>query len=431
MSEYLIIILASFVFVYALISKRLSTTIITGTILFVTFGLLVGPKGFDLMGANVNVTPMKLLFEATLVVVLFNDAMAINTKKWHKEAYIPGRLLGIGLPLTIVFGLAIALAMFTELAVWEAALIGAILAPTDAALGQAVISNPRVPQSIRQGLNVESGLNDGIVLPMVMIFIAAAKETVGSNPAFNALWFILETVFFSALIGIAVGWIGARLTSSASRRDWMSPIWRSIGVLALAALAYGLSDSFGGSGFISAWVAGFTMGAVIRDQFPDIHEFPETVGQIMTMFSFIAFGALILGPSLGKMTWEVVFYAILSLTVIRMIPVAISMFRSGLKRPSVLYLGWFGPRGLASIIFALIIVEEAALPGTPLIILIMATTVGLSVLAHGVTSVWGANRYADWYQGKADIHKEMEESRKVPEIRLRRRANPFGHRAEK
>jgi NhaP-type Na+/H+ or K+/H+ antiporter len=431
MSEYVIIALAAFIIFYALISKRLSTTIITGTILFVAFGLLIGNKGFDLMGTSTNVTPIKILFEATLVVVLFNDALAINTKKWRKEAYIPGRLLGIGLPLTIVFGFAIALALFTELDVWEAALVGAILAPTDAALGQAVISNPRVPQSIRQGLNVESGLNDGIVLPVVMLFIAGAEETVGSNPAFNSLWFILETIFFSALIGIAVGWVGARLTSIASRRDWMSPIWRSIGVLALAALAYALSDSFGGSGFISAWVAGFTMGLVIRDEFADIHEFPETVGQILTMFSFIAFGALILGPALGEMTWEVVLYAILSLTVVRMIPVALAMFRSGLKWPSVLYLGWFGPRGLASIIFALIIIEEAHLPGASLITLIMAITVGLSVLAHGVTSVWGANRYADWYQGKADIHGEMEESRKVPEIRIRIRANPFGHREGK
>jgi NhaP-type Na+/H+ or K+/H+ antiporter len=430
MSEYVILALAAFIIVYALISKRLSTTIITGTILFVAFGLLIGPKGIDLMGADRNLTPIKVLFEATLVVVLFNDAMAINAKRWRKQAYIPGRLLGIGLPLTIVFGFAIALALFTELDVWEAALVGAILAPTDAALGQAVISNPRVPQNIRQGLNVESGLNDGIVLPVVMIFIAAAEESVGANTAFNALWFILETIFFSALIGIAVGWIGARLTSVASRRDWMSPIWRSIGVLALAALAYALSDSFGGSGFISAWVAGFTMGLVIRDEFPHIHVFPETVGQVLTMFSFIAFGALVLGPSLGDMTWEVVLYAVLSLTLVRMIPVAISMFRSGLRWPSVLYLGWFGPRGLASIIFALIIVEEASLPGAPLIILIMAITVGLSVLAHGVTSVWGANRYADWYEGKADIHEEMEESRKVPEIRIRIRNNPFGHRAK-
>lgn len=420
MDSYALAIIAVVVVAYSLISKRISTTFITGPIIFVTLGLILGPEGLGWIKMGLDSDLAKLLFEATLVLVLFTDAMAINARALRKEAPIPLRLLGIGLPLTIALGLGLAIAMFSGLSFWEAALVGAILAPTDAALGVAVVSNPRVPQSIRHGLNVESGLNDGIVLPIVMIFIEAADATGGLDPSSNYLLTIVKVIIIAAAVGIATGWLGGKAIDYFSKRGWMDSAGRQLGILAMAAFAYVVATPLGASGFIAAWVAGFTLGLVVRDRYQEMHIFIEGLGGLLTMLSFFLFGGIILGTALGDITWQVVLYAILSLTLIRMVPVAVSMIRSGLKLPSVLYLGWFGPRGLASIIFALIILKEAKLPGSDLIVLIMAITVGLSVLLHGVTAWAGSNLYANWYESHADIHGEMKESKRAPKFRLPR-----------
>ncbi len=426
MNSYWLAAVAAFLVAYGLVSKRLSTTIFTGPLLFVSFGLLMGPRVLDLIQLEGDPGTVDILLEATLVLVLFSDAMAINAKSWRKEAYIPERLLGIGLPLTIALGFVAAMLCFGDFSIWEAALVAAILAPTDAALGQAVISNPRVPRSIRHGLNVESGLNDGIVFPLVMLLIAATLEAEGASTAGDALWFIAKTVIFSTLVGIVVGWLGGKLTTFARQRDWLDPTWGQLGILAFAALSYGLAVPFGGSGFISAWVAGFTFGLVAKEGLEEMSVFADALGQLMVMISFFVFGNAILGPALGSITWEVVLYAALSLTLLRMAPVAVSMVRSGNRLPSILYMGWFGPRGLASIVFAIVILEEAELPHIPLIIVIMATTVGMSVVAHGITAWWGSNRYADWYEGKSDTHPTMQESKPVSEFLPRKSTLLYG-----
>ncbi len=413
MNAYWFAVLAVLIFIYAVFSGRLSRTFLTGPIIFTALGLIIGPKCLDMVKLSADPEVVKTLLEATLVLVLFTDAMSVNAKSWRKQAYIPERLLGIGLPLTIVLGFIAALVLFGKLDVWEAALVGAILAPTDAALGLAVISNPRVPLSIRQGLNVESGLNDGIVFPIVMLLIAGTEVATHGQTGGQAIWFIVKTIVLSGLIGIAVGWLGGKLAAVAQLKKWADSVWLQVGVAALAALAYALAVPFEGSGFISAWVAGFVFGLVVREQVTDLKEFPDALGQILVVLSFFVFGNAILSSAIGGLTWQIVLYAALSLTIVRMVPVALAMVRSNTRWPSLLYMGWFGPRGLASIVFAGIIIEEAKLPGTELIVTIMAVTVGLSILLHGLTAWWGSNRYASWYEGQADLHGEMSEGRAV------------------
>jgi sodium/hydrogen antiporter len=413
MNAYWFAILAALVFAYAAFSGRLSRTFLTGPIIFTALGLIIGPQCLEMVKLSVDPALVKTLLEGTLVLVLFTDAMSVNAKSWRKQAYIPERLLGIGLPLTIALGFVAALVLFGKMDVWEAALVGAILAPTDAALGLAVISNPRVPLSIRQGLNVESGLNDGIVFPIVMLLITATTVATHGETGGQAVWFIVKTIILSGLIGIAVGWLGGRLASAANSRKWADPIWLQIGVAALAALAYALAVPFEGSGFISAWVAGFVFGLVVREKVSDLKDFPDALGQILVVLSFFVFGNTILSSALGRITWQIVFYAALSLTVVRMVPVALAMVGSKTRWPSLLYMGWFGPRGLASIVFAGIIVEEAKLPNAELIVTIMAITVGLSILLHGLTAWWGSSRYADWYQGHSELHAEISEGKAV------------------
>ena len=312
---------------------------------------------------------------------------------------MPGRLLTWGLPLTVMFGAVVAGLMFTSLSIWEAALIGAILAPTDAALGQAVVTNPRVPQRIRQALNVESGLNDGIALPLVLVFLAAAEETAkGGGSLGGLLSFLGQEILVAAAIGIVFGWLGAKAIIHANNRQWISHTWLQIGALALAVAAYGLAVPLGGSGFIAAWLTGLTLGAMIRGKVDDLSEFAESLGSLLTMASFFVFGLILLGPAVGSLTWQIAIYAILTLAVLRGGAVALSMIGSSLRPGTVLFMGWFGPRGLASIIFAGLIVEDAVLASSDLIVTLTMVTVGLSIYAHGATSWFGSESYGRWHQ---------------------------------
>jgi NhaP-type Na+/H+ or K+/H+ antiporter len=422
--KYGLFLLAGFLFLYAVTSRRLSRTAITGPMLFVTFGILTGPEVLDIIDIELDTEIINILLESTLILVLFTDALSINTSRWREEASVPVRLLGIGLPLTIAAGTLVALALFADLDIWQAALIGVILAPTDAALGQAVVSNPRVPERIRQGLNVESGLNDGIALPIFIVVLEAAAVAEASVSITGVATEIGKEVIYALVIGAAIGWVGALVIKWTAEREWVGLHWRQVSLPALAFGAWALADSVGGSGFIAAWIAGFAVGRVLREGFTRIHGFSEETSQVLTLLSFFVFGSVILGPALSDLDWRLFLYAVLSLTIVRMIPVVLSMLGSGVKRPSVAYMGWFGPRGLASIILALIVVEETNLPAAELIGLVMAVTVGLSCYAHGATAWWGSNRYADWYEEMKAEEPEMEEAMEMPEMRVSARLGP-------
>ena len=249
----------------------------------------------------------------------------------------------------------------------------------------------------------------------MLIFLGAAEESATGGSAGELLSFIGQEVLIAAAIGLSFGWIGAKVILAATHRGWISKIWTQIGGLALAAAAYGLSVPLDGSGFIAAWLTGLTLGALTRGEVEDLTEFSETLGSALTMLSFLVFGALLLGPAIGDLTSQVALYAVLSLTLIRMVPVALGMIGSGLGNPSVLYLGWFGPRGLASIIFAGIVIEDADLPGAPTIITVVMVTVGLSVFLHGATSWFGSEAYADWYQTTEEANPDIPEAAEGPE----------------
>jgi len=418
-SAYALGVVAAALALYALVSRRLATTPFTGPLLFVGLGLLIGPSGLGVLTLYANQHVYTTVFEATLVLVLFTDAMAVNRGSWRSEIALPTRLLGIGLPLTIVLGWVLAAVLFHVLSIWEAAVVGAILAPTDAALGQAVVSNPRVPELIRQALNVESGLNDGIALPVLIVFVGLAEHS--SEETMFVVVF-LKALVLAGAIGAAVGWFGARAVLALARRGWVGTQWQQIFVLALAALAYGVASPLGGSGFIAAWAAGCAMGFGLRDGLPEIRELPENLASLLTTVSFLLFGAIYVGPALGDLTWAIAVYAILSLTIVRVAPVAIATAGTGLARPTVAYLGWFGPRGLASIIFADLILEHS-LPHVGLIRTIVNVTVVASVLAHGTTAWEGSERYASWYEPRVEVDPTIPEAGKVRHLATRQRSH--------
>jgi len=382
----------------AAVSRRLVGTPLTPAILFVAAGLLVGPEvlgGIDVESSSATV---RTLAEATLALVLFCDASRIDLGLLRRQVQVPLRLLGVGLPLTIALGAFAAAAIFGALSFEEAVILGVVLAPTDAALGQAVVTEPRIPARIRQGLNVESGLNDGICVPLLFAAVAVADVESEISEGRGAATLLLEEIGFGVVGGIVGGLAVAAVLIHAGRRDLIDAAWRQVVPAAGAALAYGTASELGGSGFIAAFVAGMTFRLAIRRDPGEVNALSEEVGNVLNGITFVLFGAILLGPALGELSWDLALYAVLSLTVVRMLPVAIAMLGSRARPPTVGFLGWFGPRGLASIVFAVIVIEESNLPNEHLIVLAIYVTVGLSVFAHGLTAAPLADRYARWFE---------------------------------
>jgi NhaP-type Na+/H+ or K+/H+ antiporter len=382
----------------AAVSRRLAGTPITPAILFVAFGLLVGPEVLDGINLASSSATVRALAEATLALVLFSDASRIDLGALRRTVGVPVRLLGIGLPLTIALGAVAAAAIFGQLTVMEAVILAVVLAPTDAALGQAVVTEPRVPQRIRQGLNVESGLNDGICVPLLFAAVAIAdvESEISGNRSPATL--LVEEIGFGVLGGVVAGLFIALIVKEAGRRDLIAGAWRQAIPAAGAALAYGIASGLHGSGFIAAFVAGMVFRLALNRDPEELNQFTEELGSVLNGVTFVFFGAILLGPTLSELTWQLALYALLSLTVVRILPVVIAMAGSRARGPTLGFVGWFGPRGLASIVFAVIVVEESNLPHETLIVQAIYLTVGLSVLAHGLTAAPLADRYARWYE---------------------------------
>jgi sodium/hydrogen antiporter len=394
----------------AAVSRRLSGTPVTPTMVFVAFGLLVGPKALDWLDVSSTSAVVSTLAEATLALVLFADSSRIDLRHLRRSADVPMRLLGIGLPLTIALGSAIAAIVFGQLSVEEAVVLGVALAPTDAALGQAVVIDPHVPERIRQGLNVESGLNDGICVPLLFLAIAAADVQADITEGHRAITIVAEEIGYGLLAGAAAGALIGVMVVEAGRRDLIAGPWRQVIPAAGAALAYGAATGLGGSGFIAAFVAGVAFRLVLRRDPEELNRFSEEVAGVLSGVTFVLFGVVLLGPVLSDLNGRLVLYAVLSLTLVRMVPVAIAMLRSHARAQTVGFLGWFGPRGLASIVFAAIVIEESRLPHEQLIVQAIYLTVGLSVLAHGLSAAPLAGRYGRWYARHPDTERPPMES---------------------
>jgi NhaP-type Na+/H+ or K+/H+ antiporter len=404
---------------FAAVSRRIGGTPITPAMVFTAVGLLVGSEALGLVEVPPAGEAVKLLAEATLALVLFGDASRIDVRALRGELAVPLRLLGIGLPLTLVAGFVFALVVFPDLSWAEALLLAVILAPTDAALGQAVVTLTRLPSRVRQGLNVESGLNDGICVPLFWIVLAIAQAESGTIGDGAAARLVLEQIGYGVLAGVLAGVASAIVVVVAGGHRQVATSWLQVVPLAGAGLAFGIADPIGGSGFIAAFVGGFVFGALRRRSGAEVGYLAEELGDVLGAVTFIVFGAVLLGPVLGDVTWQVALYAVLSLTVVRMIPVGISMIGTGARRPTLAFLGWFGPRGLASIVFAILVLEEGGLPHDDLILDAIYVTIGLSVLAHGLTASPLANRYATWYESHPPDALPRVESAEVQGVRWR------------
>lgn len=384
----IVVFMALLILGYGFFSKKAENSIITAPMIFVIIGVLVSFFDMELLREGPKANFVKPLMEFTLLLVLFIDGSTIDLKSLRKDGGLPARLLGIGLPLTMIFGSLIAFVLYPDVKPLILILMAFILSPTDAALGQAVVTGEQVPRRIRQTINVESGLNDGIGLPPILVCIALLSGSAGEG--FDGeywMGFVAKQFIFGPLIGGLIGWACGKLVEIAYKKGMMSTVYQMLASVAIAILSFSGAELLGGNGFIAAYVSGMFLGThneLVRER---MKEFGEAGSQIMILFIFLLFGMILVPLSFPFWDWKAFVYAILSLTVIRMVPVAISLFKSGLEFKPVVFIGWFGPRGIASVLYMLMAIIVLGTEGYELMVSVITLTVLLSIFLHGISAV--------------------------------------------
>lgn len=398
-------VIGAVVYAYSLLSERLKSTPFTGAVVFLITGLLLGPQGLGWMTIKVNSTSLSMIAEFTLALILFTDAAHANLKVLGESRRLPIRLLAVGLPLTIALGAVVAHRIFPDFSWIEAAILAIVLAPTDAALGQPVVTNPVVPANVREDLGAESGLNDGICVPVLLCLLSLAR---GSQPEVDGALllarFFLQQVGLGLLVGLGLTAVGCLLRNRALARGSMAPDWKPVLAVALPVGCFALAQQIGGSGFIACFSAGMAMGAWTGAAEKDEQLVAaQATGDVLSLITWVAFGSAAVVGTLAALSPAMVLYGVLSLTVIRMLPVALATTGQRLPIWTMAFVGWFGPRGLASIVFA-VIVLESGLPHGQVIVGTASFTILLSVLAHGMSAPSLVGRYGRWAQrhGLAD-----------------------------
>jgi NhaP-type Na+/H+ or K+/H+ antiporter len=379
-------VLVLFAFAYSVVAGRVERSAVTGPIIFIAFGLIAGPFGFGFLDMDVQNVELRVVADLTLALVLFIDAANADLNVLRSHAKIPRRMLLIGLPLCIALGAATGLAIFPDISFYEVCILATMLAATDAALGKGVVSNKAVPARIREGLNAESGLNDGMCVPVLLVFLALATGSgTEDGGAILALKLVAREIGIGLAVAVVLTLVGVKLITISVNRGWFTEVWKQIPVVTLAVACFATAQSLHGSGYIAAFVGGLLFGHFAKGKTHQLVMAGEGIAELLAMLTWLIFGAAVIGQSWAGMTADVVIYSLLSLTVIRMLPNIIALTGSGEKLETKLFLAWFGPRGLASIVF-FVIVANASLPSESVIAHVVTCTVTLCVIAHGLTA---------------------------------------------
>jgi len=378
--------IAGFLLVYTAVSGRVERSWLSGPLTFTVGGLILGSSGLGLLDVGLATRSVRVLAEGTLAMVLFTDAANADFSVVRGHVGLPVRLLLIGLPLTIGLGFLGAVWLFPGLDLLEAGLLATILAPTDAALGKPVLVNRAIPAQLREALNLESGLNDGICVPILVILLELAINThVDGYDPLHAAEIVAEEIGIGAAVGLLATGCAVMLLRTTVKLGWVSEEWVQVPVVALAMLCYAGAQAAGGSGFIACFVGGLIVSWLAPRRKHELLKGAESIGDTLAMLTWVAFGALAFGRITKEIDVHVITYAVLSLTVARMLPVFLCLTGTGMGVADKLFVGWFGPRGLASIVFGVLVADEL-LPGTNTIEAVVMCTVMLSVIAHGMTA---------------------------------------------
>jgi NhaP-type Na+/H+ or K+/H+ antiporter len=418
-----LIAIAVILIVYGTVSKPLDARGVTSPMIFTAAGVCVGTSALKLVNISIESSAARRFCELALVFLLFSDSTRIDLGSLRRHLGWPSRLLLIGLPLTILAGLGAGVLVFPSLALVGALLLSTMVCSTDAALGQRVVADTSVPGRVRQALDVESGLNDGLAVPFFLVAVDLTLARLSTGVTTAVVRNMVEQIGWGLVAGIGAGTLAGLLLRVADDRAWVEGQWRQILPIVAALLAYVSALRLGGSGFIAAFTGGMAFGYFSRQHGLRVTVLNEDVGAILAGATWVGFGALAVGMLLPHVTWQIAAYAALSLTLIRMVPVAIAMLGTGARLPTVAFMGWFGPRGLASIVFALIALDEG-IPDAQVLLTTVMVIVLLSVFLHGFSSVPLVAVYSRWYAAHSERHPDTSEAKPTIMPRLRRRPAP-------
>ncbi|WP_447902385.1 cation:proton antiporter [Pseudomonas serbica] len=394
-------LLAAFLLTYSIFAGRMESRLLNGPLMFMLAGLILGPALLGILQPRIDKDGLRILAELTLAIVLFSDAANADLKVLRAHEGLPVRLLMIGLPLTMLSGWLVGLWLLPQVPPVELAILATLLAPTDAALGKAVVSNPKVAASVREGLNVESGLNDGICVPVLLMFLALLVEEQTQSPLSLAVELVIEELGIGAVVGVALTLVAWLLQRYSAKHAWQAPMWSQLTLPGLAILCFATAQAMGGSGFIAAFVGGLLASYLFTEQKHQLLKASEEFASLLSVVTWVVFGALVIPRAWSSITLDIWLYAVLSLTVIRILPVLISLAGTRFDFETRLFIGWFGPRGLASIVFAVMILDYP-LQASRTLVAAAVCTVLLSVLLHGLSANPWVSRLARRTADKAD-----------------------------
>ncbi len=430
-----IAVVGAVVIAFAAVSMRIERWPLTMPMVFTALGLVAATT--DVIDIDADAEAIALLSEITLAVILFSDAVRIDLRRLRRHLAIPVRLLGIGLPLTIILGAFVNSLLFPDLPLAQVALLAAVLAPTDAALGSAVVEDDGVPARERLALNVESGVNDGMVVPVVAILTALVIDE--SRSSAQWIGFVAQQIGWGVGLGVVVGGLSITVLRAANSRGWADARFEQLATFAVPMIALFGAQALSGNSFIAAFVAGLTFGSfgAANDRDVDVAEssghalserldaFTEDAAQLLAIGAFFVFGNVLLPEVWGAITLPVAVCAVMTLTVGRMLPVWISLIGTSMPPVSRLFVGWFGPRGLASIVFGLLLLEEIeSIEGAgEQLFAVIAVTVTASILLHGASAAPGAGAYGRWAQRNEDEMMPEPVDVEIPRTRWSRRAS--------
>jgi NhaP-type Na+/H+ or K+/H+ antiporter len=386
-----LLILAVFAAGFAMLAKRLSSTVVTAPMVFIAFGFVLSQ--FGLFPRSIAEHTLHIVAEIALVLLLFLDAAQTDLSALRQRNVWPVRMLIVGLPISIVLGTFAAWLFLPHWPIFALALVAAILAPTDAALGQAVVTNPMVPERSRRALTVESGLNDGLALPAVLLFASLTADVMQQDST-NWLLFGVKQLLLGPLVGVIAGLIGGVALMWAKKRQLTAETFEGVGAIALAGAAYLAATVIGGNGFISAFVAGLCFGYVVKGQCKFVYEFTESEGLLLTWGAFFLLGLTLLPQALQHLSWPFLAIILVSLFVIRPAAIWLSLIGTDASGTTRVFFGWFGPRGLATALFALLVVPQVDHELAEPILALAINTVWISALLHGFSAQPGARWYA-------------------------------------
>ncbi len=384
------LVLTVLVLCYAAVSGLVRRWYLAPALIFVVLGVALGPSCLGWIEAGSDTKGFNILSELALTVILFNQASALNLQNAFRRGHLPLRLMAIGIPVTFALNTAVAVLVLPVLPFWEAVCLAVIVAPTEVALLDALLEDRRIPERVRHALSIESGLYDGFALAALLAALALASEQIDRAPVRWA-WFAFRTEFVSLAVGVLVGLIGGVLISRSSVRGWMSGTWAQLATLALALVCFGLGERLHGSGFVTAFVGGLAYSVILRRSGTQMEatQVSDAAGQVLELLVFALFGAMAVVPAWRDVGWRVVVFAALALIVVRSAAVVIALAGSGLPRRSKLFMGWFGPRGIGTLVLGLIVIGEGEIKQGALITQAVVVIVTLSLILHSVTAAPG------------------------------------------